>query len=509
MTTRPQNRFQSLPERLYSTTQARQIDSLAIQEAGIAGFELMQRAGSMAFSILGAQWPDARRILVLCGYGNNGGDGYIVAQLAKKAGREVQLMTLVPETPLKSDAQQARQLWETSGGRVEAVDCHAFKTAEVIVDAIFGIGLERPIEGDWYTVIQALHNVDCPILALDIPSGLHGDTGNVLGIAIKAAATVTFVAVKRGLLTGDGMNYCGRLFFSDLAIPLEIQSKVPSLIQRLDSQQQQSKLITRLRNSHKGHYGHACLVGGSPGFGGAIQLAGEAALRTGAGLVSIATHPGHAAYLNSRQPELMVHGIDVDEEATWLWDRATVIAIGPGLGQSRWSAKLFESALASHKPLIVDADALNLLSQKEPHKQPMRDSWILTPHPGEAARLLHITSQEIQADRFRAVQALAKRYHAVVVLKGSGTLIAAPGQDVPLWVCPEGNPGMASGGMGDLLTGMIAALVAQGHSLVESVCLGVSFHALAGDLAASQHGERGLLASDLLPQLGHIINPIR
>ena len=258
-------------------------------------------------------------------------------------------------------------------------------------------------------------------------------------------------------------------------------------------------LPPRSRASHKGDYGHVLVVGGDHGMAGAVRLAGEAAARTGSGLVSIATCLVHAAAIAAARPELMCHGVECARDLRPLLQRASVVAIGPGLGQSAWARDMLAAVLQTHLPLVVDADALNLLAQ-EPTR---RDDWILTPHPGEAARLLGITTEQIQADRLHAVQTLQQRYGGVCVLKGAGSLVCAP-ESIAL--CEVGNPGMASGGMGDVLTGIIAALLAQGLSLVDAACAGVYIHAKAGDRAA-QDGERGLLASDLMPYLRPLVNP--
>jgi len=260
-------------------------------------------------------------------------------------------------------------------------------------------------------------------------------------------------------------------------------------------------LPPRPRASHKGDYGHVLVVGGDHGMAGAVRLAGEAAARVGSGLVSVATRLDHAAVIAAARPELMCHGVECARDLCVLLQRASVVAIGPGLGQSAWARELLAALLQTHSPLVVDADALNLLAQ-EPTR---RDHWILTPHPGEAARLLDMTTGQIQADRLYAVQALQQRYGGVCVLKGAGSLVCASGS---IAICEAGNPGMASGGMGDVLTGIIAGLLAQGLSLVDAACAGVYIHAKAGDRAA-QEGERGLLASDLMPHLRQLVNPAR
>jgi len=262
----------------------------------------------------------------------------------------------------------------------------------------------------------------------------------------------------------------------------------------------QSPPQARPRESHKGTFGHVLIVGGDQGYSGAARLAGEAALRCGAGLVSVGTHPGHAATLNQGRPELMVQGVQGGSDLDALLNQSTVVAIGPGLGQTPWGKSLLDQVLASPLPLVVDADALNLLRNPVRREAP----WVLTPRPGEAARLLGSSSQKVQEDRFTVALDLAERFGASIVLKGAGTIIAEKARLSR--VIPLGNPGMASGGMGDVLTGVIAALIAQGLSTFDAATLGALLHAGAGDLLAEEYGERGLLALDLPPAIRQLLN---
>ena len=290
------------------------------------------------------------------------------------------------------------------------------------------------------------------------------------------------------------------LLFADLDVPAEVYARVAPAASRINLGSENSLFMRRRRTAHKGHFGHVLVVGGDPGYAGAVRLAGEAAVRIGAGLVSVATRSQHAAAICMARPELMVHAVETGAQLSSLLQRANCIAIGPGLGQSEWSSNLFARVMETRLPLVVDADALNLLAA-DPVR---RDNWILTPHPGEAARMLGCRTADIQADRFAAVRNLQQRYGGIIVLKGSGTLIVDERQE--LAVCDGGNPGMASGGMGDVLTGVIAGLVAQGYALPAAARLGVCVHAAAGD-AAAKEGERGLLAGDLMPWIRVLVNP--
>ncbi len=490
----------SASQPIYSAAQTRQFDRLAIA-AGVPGGSLMACAGAAAYSALRAHWPEARRIVVLCGVGNNAGDGFVLARLALAAGCQVSVLQLGDVAVIKGDALQALQAYHAAGGESRNYATADLPEADVLVDALFGIGLTRAVDGAWRAAIESINAASAPVLALDLPSGLHADSGAVLGVAVRAAVTVTFIARKPGLYTGSGPAYAGRIIFTDLAVPSSVYADVTPAALLLTQAILVDYLPPRVRDAHKGRYGHVLVVGGEHGMSGAARLAAEAAARVGAGLVSIATRAAHAALPNAVRPELMCHGIEQAVQLSPLLARANVIAVGPGLGQSEWARALLARVLDTRLPLVVDADALNLLAREAQR----RDNWILTPHPGEAARLLQCTTAEIAADRFHAVRELATRFGGVAVLKGAGTLIAV--QDGPVMVCDAGNPGMASGGMGDVLTGVIAGLLAQGLPLYVAAQVGVLVHGQAGDVAA-RDGERGLLAADLLPCLRHIVNPV-
>jgi NAD(P)H-hydrate epimerase len=481
-----------LPASLYSVAQARTLDRLAI-ERGIPGGELMERAGRAALAVLRTRYPRARRIAVVCGPGNNGGDGYVLARLAQEAGLEAAVLSLGGRP--KGEAAAARARGEVAGITVREFSAEPLKQADVVVDALLGIGLKREVTGAWRDAVIVVNESLRPVLSLDIPSGLHADTGCVLGVAVRAQATVCFIGLKAGLFTGAGREYGGEIYFHDLAVPPDIYDSVPMCARRLTENALRGILPRRARDSHKGAAGHVLAIGGGPGMPGAARLAGEAAYRAGAGLVTLATHPDHAPAVNAARPELLAYGVKSPKDLKPLLARATVVALGPGLGQKAWAGALFRAALAGRRPLVIDADGLNLLT-----KVRRRGDWVLTPHPGEAARLLNTSTAEIQNDRFRAARAIVARYGGVCVLKGSGTLIAGPG-DEPIELCDRGNPGMASGGVGDVLTGVIAALRAQGLGPRAAARLGVWVHACAGDAAAAAGGEIGLLAGDLMAPL--------
>ncbi|WP_207062531.1 NAD(P)H-hydrate dehydratase [Motiliproteus sp. SC1-56] len=491
---------------LYTAAQTRELDRLAIA-SGIAGFELMQRAGRSAYRVLRQRWPEARSLAVLCGPGNNGGDGFIIAGLAQE--QQLSVSVYVPGGEavlerLRGEALEAYYWARAKGVVVQSAGPGLGLTEDVIVDALLGTGLTGPVRGDYVPVIEAVNAASAPVLAVDIPSGLCADTGRELGCAVRADCTISFIGLKRGLFTHRGPDCAGALRFDDLQVPATVYDELPVSLRLADAALLQQTLKRRRRSAHKGDFGHVLVVGGDYGMAGALILAATAAARSGAGLVSAATRPEHLAAINARCPEVMAHGVASGQALAPLLERATVVLLGPGLGQSAWSGQLLHAVQASELPLVLDADALNLLNQGELVQSRQRSNWVLTPHPGEAARLLDCDTAAVQADRFAAVNQLQERYGGVSVLKGAGTLIANGRQ---LRLCHAGNPGMGSGGMGDVLGGLIAGLLAQKMEPSAAASCAVAAHALAGDEQAAVEGERGLLASDLLVPARRLLNP--
>jgi NAD(P)H-hydrate epimerase len=490
-----------IDRRLYAAAQVRELDRRAIGEQGIPGYTLMQRAAAAAWNAAHDRWPLLRSVAVVCGAGNNGGDGYEIARLARAAGCAVRVCTTGGRAP-QGDAATARAAW-LEQGQIEplpAADSDFFR-ADLLVDAIFGTGLARPPRGAELAAIEAINGARAHgalVLAADLPSGLHADTGAELGTAVRADLTVTFIGRKLGLHTGQGPGRTGAVVFDRLGVPPAVYENLPPLAGLLDAQDLRRWLPRRPRTAHKGEHGHVLVIGGEAGTIGAVLLAARAALRAGAGLVSVATRAAHAALLAAAQPELMSRGVESSGELQTLIGRADVIAVGPGLGQGDWAAMACAEAFGAGKPLVVDADALNLLA-----RQPRRNEhWVLTPHPGEAGRLLGIPTAQVQADRPGAAHELRQRYGGTVLLKGAGTLV----QGETLALCPYGNPGMGVGGMGDALTGIIAALLGQGLGMDAAAQAGALVHALAGDRAAHD-GERGLTPGDLIEALRSVVNP--
>jgi NAD(P)H-hydrate epimerase len=490
---------------LHSVSTVREIENRATARLG-DGFELMRRAGRDGWQAVLQHWPAAQSVLVVCGPGNNGGDGYVLAKLAHESGRRVRVVRLPDHAPRTEEARHACADYLASGG--EVVDfTSGLPHAEVLVDGLFGIGLARAPDTVVAGLVTAINGHPAPVLALDLPSGVDAATGGIPGVAVIADATLEFIAAKAGLRTGPARDCTGELQVTDLELAFDqrLWAGITPSAEWLRATDLTRWLQPRQRDSHKGHNGRVLCVGGEHGHGGAIMLTAEAALRTGAGLVDVVTRTAHVGALLARLPEAMAHGHadDADSLEASLVSMADVIAIGPGLGQSAWALALLEQAVQSGKPTVLDADALNLM---EKHALVPSPGSVLTPHPGEAARLLAMETADVQRDRFAAVQALAVRHDAVVVLKGAGTVIAAPGRTPRL--VDAGNPGMAVGGMGDRGTGVIAARRGQGLDAFDAASCGALLHAVAGDAAARDGGERGLLPSDLMPWLRRHANPV-
>lgn len=492
----------AVPSALYTAAEVRTLDQAAIA-SGIPGIQLMKRAGRAAFDLLCERYPTCGLITVYCGSGNNAGDGYVVAALAAQRRLPVQVIQVGAIDKLSGDARQAYEFAVQEG--VPMLQPTVAPSEGVIVDALLGIGLSGAVKAPFATAIAQINASELPVMALDIPSGLNADTGAVHGVAVQATVSITYIGLKRGLLTGRGAALCGEVVFADLAVPEAIyQSVFPSVV-RLQLGQLIRLLAPRAADAHKGDFGHVMVIGGDTGYGGAALMAAEAAARTGAGLVSIATRPEHIPAILARRPEVMACGVVSGQELEPWLARPTVLVVGPGLGRSPWSEQMLQQAVKTGLPLVLDADALNILAAGRVIPAGVkRDNWLLTPHPGEAARLLQTDTAALHLDRFSSVLALQQRYGGAVILKGVGSLVA--GADGSIGVVTEGNPGMATGGMGDVLSGILGGLIAQGMSVIDAAQLGACLHASAADLAAEEVGERSLLATDLIPYLCQLLS---
>ncbi len=488
----------NLPLDLYSAQQVRDLDARLIA-AGTPGFELMRRAAHAAWRALRRQWPDAGEITVLAGHGNNAGDGYLIAALALRAGWRVRVLAVGEASRLSGDAASAHGEARSVGVAIDAWSERA-ELRGVLVDALLGTGLGGEVREPYASAIGAINASGLPVLAVDIPSGLSADTGQVLGCAVNADLTVTFIGLKLGLFTASGPDQCGELVFDGLDADSALIA-ADGVARRL-APASLPRLAVRPKAAHKGQFGHALVIGGDTGMGGAALLAAESALRCGAGLVSLATRTAHVPAALTRRPELMVRGVSSSAELLRLAERADVLVVGPGIGREAWGRVLVSAAASLACRQVWDADALNLLSEGLVAR-PSAD-WLITPHPAEAARLLGITTAEVQADRPNAARALAQRYQAVVVLKGVGSLVASP--DGRLALCSHGHPAMAGAGLGDVLSGILGALLAQGLPAFDAACLAVWLHACAGESLGAQG--RGLAAADLIPAVRQLLEEL-
>ncbi|MBL4607439.1 MAG: NAD(P)H-hydrate dehydratase [Pseudomonadales bacterium] len=497
-----------MPINLYRAEQTRELDRYAIEELGVSSLLLMERAGMACFRQIEARWPNAKHITIFCGHGNNGGDGYVIAGLAKLAGVDVTVLQLGALEQMRGDAafcqQRANRLGVTIDTILNSDDLSAQRAhldnSDIVVDALLGTGISGAPRGLYKQAIDAINQCAANVLAVDTPSGLCVDTGYAEGVVVKAQLTLTFIACKQGLLTGSAANYTGTLLFDDLGVPQDVYlHQAPSSL-RLDLVTLLKCLPFRPAIAHKGDCGHVLVIGGAEGMGGAAVMAATAAARVGAGLVSIASPNENITLQAASQPELMCPSAKYEVDLRGLILRANALVIGPGLGESEWSILALTLALESGKPCVVDADAQNLFSESS--SMQAHSSCVLTPHPKEASRLLHCSTGEVQKDRFKAIGVMTKTFGATVVLKGSGTLIS-DGQQISL--LSAGGPAMASGGMGDVLSGVIGGLMAQGCAALYAAQLGASLHAGAADRLAEASGVRGVLATDLIPSIRQLM----
>jgi len=494
----------SLPDALFGADAVRAIDRYVIDQQGVDGFVLMQRAAGACFRQLAASWPEPGRVLVLCGAGNNGGDGYLVAASAKRHGLEVQCIALTSPDRLGGDARKAWQAAVSGGVSVREFETlsgdeldQAFRQAGVVVDAMLGTGVSGAPREPFAGMIERCNGAAAPVLAVDLPSGLDASTGAAAGAVVQADLTVTFIGLKAGLFTGQGPGVCGRVAFDDLAVAQgAADSGQQPLALRRDWMSVRNWLPQRPANAHKGRFGYVLVVAGDHGFGGAGVMAAEAASRSGAGLVALATRPEHVTAALARCPSVMVHGLDHGSGLEPLLKAATVVVCGPGLGRSAWGQQMLELVLASGKPRVLDADALNLLASRDPVAF---DQQILTPHPGEAARLLKCQVADIETDRISAACQLQKTFGGTLLLKGAGTVIATGTN--PVDIVSGSNPGMATGGMGDVLSGIAGALYAQLGDPERAATLAATVHLEAACRASESKGFMGLIPGDVIDAL--------
>ncbi|MDR9827971.1 NAD(P)H-hydrate dehydratase [Vibrio sp. FNV 38] len=494
-------------EFLYSSEQIRRAEQVIARTNGFPLFDLMVKAGKVVFDRACLVYPDSRHWLIACGKGNNGGDGYIVATLALEAGHDVTVIEVPSNSINQGDAAKARQQYLTAGGQIFDIesDWSSSINPDLIIDALLGTGIQGTVKPLFSRVINILNKFRAPIIAVDLPSGLNADNGMAHGSVVIADHTVCFIGIKTGLVTGQARQYVGNLTLERLGMSESLLSSVESPIAHIISCQQIIRIARpRISTAHKGDNGRLLLIGGELGMLGAIRLASAAALRAGAGLVKACVNDSALLALQTGIPELMASGWSTFLPPTQQW--SDVVVIGPGLGQSDDAVKILQqiTSLNYQLPMVIDADGLNYLAlQHQQDIQIHRDNWILTPHPGEAARLLNCSISSVEDDRYAAVRKLQQTYGGVVVLKGAGSLVFDGEQ---MFVCTRGNPGMASGGMGDVLAGLAGSYLAQGYSLLEASLMAVHIHSMSADKCAKRDGEIGLLASDLLSEIRYLTN---
>lgn len=466
---------------LYNKAQTKKIDQQAATFLGIDSYTLMQRAALAVFQNI----KQHKKLLVVTGPGNNGGDAWVVAELARKNGQEVSVWALKDPNQLSGDAQTAAQECQVE----HTPYCPEQQSFDIIVDGIFGSGLNKTVQNHYAKAIDWINLQPAPVYAIDIPSGLNADTGQIMGHAIKAKCTISILTDSPGLYTLCGKDLCGLIKTEILTVDPKAYQNITVDAHLLHESQLSSLLTKRQHNSHKGQFGHVWVAGGQAGMMGAVQLAAFAVLKSGAGAVTTVTDTVHSVTIPLQHPEIMTHGYD--ETHPELPNKSPdILAMGMGLGQSSWSKSLYKQLIQMPQAKVVDADALALL---KPHH--LNEHDVITPHPLEAARLLGCSTQEIQYNRLQAAQQLNRKYQATVVLKGSGTVIAdADG----CYLCPYGSDALATAGSGDVLAGMIAGLMAQGHDATPAAQLGVLWHAITGE--KSQH-KLCMTASGILAEL--------
>ncbi len=482
--------------KLYTAEQIRTIEAQLMKK--VDEWALMQKASEAVYDFICKNYPDSAPYYCVIGGGNNGGDALAVASLLKKAGKPVEVRIVPQREKLMGSALKAAEKAESTG-----LTCHRFDDSEItspnalIIDGILGIGLSSPCRKPALSAIQWINKQSCPIVSIDIPSGINADTGCLMGDAVDADHTVTLIGAKIGLYTADGPDYAGEVHIESIGADsvLAVNRAIAETLSFSNYQ-----FLARKRNVHKGQFGHVLIVGGNEGMAGAVALASLAAMRTGVGSVSAVVHHMNMTAILPWVPEAMVYGIDRPMIPETLLKQATVVIVGPGLGDDDWARECFKQVLHANKKTVIDASALRLLAQSNVKQS---KNHVLTPHPGEAGALLGQSAVDIQSDRVNAIQKIQSQYGGVCVLKGLGSLIFDGTQ---LRICQQGNPGMATAGMGDVLSGIIAAMLAQGMELSYASQFGVLMHALAGDEAAKQYGEISMIARDVIEMIPHCIH---
>ena len=479
---------------LYAPEAVYRLDQAAVAVDGFSEIELMRRAGERVWSEMIDRWPAIRSITVFAGSGNNGGDAFVVACCARSQGVDVQLIVQGDLERQSDTARHFRELWLQAGGQWQNWEEQEL-TGEVVVDGLLGIGLQRELAPDWQKMIAAINDHPGSRVAIDIPSGLNGLTGTPQPVAVDADLTVTFIGAKTGQFLADGPDYCGELVFDALGVSEKTRATVEPTLPVIERCRLPSP---RRRNSHKNRYGHVLIVGGDRGMSGAVALAAHAALRSGAGLVTALVHPECQQQLAPIAEVMVLDWSSLDAKL----EEASVIVVGPGLGDSEAALACLQKIRTRDLPMVIDASAL----RKDFVDTLASANAVITPHPGEAGRLLDIDAAQVQQDRLGACRELAHRYSVACILKGSGTLVARGEQ---IAVNLSGNPGMATAGMGDVLAGMVGAYLGQDLDAFDAACSAVHVHALTADLYTEDYDQTGLIASDVIHRIPRIVRRLR
>ena len=510
--------------KVVTAAEMRRIDQDTIEGIGIPGIVLMETAGSAIVRVIEQHYPTCQRIGILAGKGNNGGDGIVIARQLAHIGRDVHLFLVSPEESFTGEAHTNLQIAKNLGLRIEEIltDTGFYNTGtvpttlascELLIDAIFGTGLRGAVRSPIVSVINAINSLSTPVLSVDLSSGLDADTGHPLGTCVQADRTVTIGLPKRGLWIHPGAELAGKLEVVNIGFPEQVVDAQAIKVNWTTATQASKWVPLRPPASHKGSYGRVLVVAGSTGMTGAASLASKAALRAGAGLVTLATPKHLNPILEGLLPEVMTLPLP-ETEAGSLTVSATstilefaektksVLAIGPGLSQHPETVKLVHQLVRENREqglglrMVIDADGLNALAQMREIISLLDREAVLTPHPGEMARLTNTSVSTLEKDRISTAQQFASEHSLTLVFKGAPTVSADANGEV--WINSTGNPGMSTGGMGDVLTGVIAGLMAQGIASERAAALGVYLHGLAGDMVAERLGMHGLIASDVL-----------
>lgn len=486
----------------------REIDRISIEEYGIPGLILMENAGRAVSKVVLEEFPLSRRIAIFAGGGNNGGDGFVVSRHLISEGLDVTTYLTSDPKKYRGDALTNLEALRKIGGKLIDIRKNGlsyYQGADLIIDALFGTGLDREIEGFYRDVIDFINSQSVPRIAVDIPSGLNADTGFPLGISVKADITVTFAVPKIGIAIYPGIEYAGKVYVADITTPKLLEKDITSELITYDTVR--GIIKPRHKDTHKGTYGHLFILAGSPGKTGAATLAAQGALRTGTGLVTVGIPRGLNPIMAQKLTEAMTEPLPETDNGTFgkesiemalrvISSRKTALAVGPGISTTQDTAEfLYEILKNSPIPIVADADGITIIAQNLKILKELKAPIVLTPHPGEMSRLIGKTGEDVQKNRIGVARDFSSMYNVYTVLKGARTVISTP--DGRVFINPTGNPGMASGGMGDVLTGIIGGFLAQGYSPADACVLGVFSHGLSGDFVAHKMGEVGIIAGDV------------